>query len=376
MMTPDSTQSDTKGSTKTTVSKRKSPPSSGGDGKAAHGSKQAEAKKKPKVATKTKKPKVKKKSKKSSSPHTEDRERLENDEDAEWMDLSLDLQSIGAYIKNRDQMLDEMFKTIKGEKLKSMLPEVMKKCTLEELRTLCLDQLEVMSKKRIQHILAGEEMTSSSDTDDTTDEDDTRCSKREASSSMLESSAVVDSTCTPTETQEDVDPGAAGELSGVTAKSSGENTPALSLSPDHSELDNLFSENKHERGSVNIEEATTRDDNNKTATADQQYPSNAEETSDRLELKVQPDNDIADCEGTENMQDDIDKTVNSIIGSSSVDQPKPPAPQVTTEGGDDDVTVPTKTQMEILELELRARAIKALMKQQEQRERADPDATS
>ncbi|XP_066298459.1 caspase activity and apoptosis inhibitor 1-like isoform X2 [Branchiostoma lanceolatum] len=362
MMTPDSTQSDTKGSTKTTVSKRKSPSSSGGDNKASHGSKQAEAKKKPKV---------KKKSKKSSTPHTEDRERQENDEDAEWMDLSLDLQPIGAYIKNRDQMLDEMLKTIKGEKLRSMLPEVMKKCTLEELRTLCLDQLEVMSKKRIQHILAGEEMTSSSDTDDTTDEDDTRCSKREASSSMLESSAVVDSTCTPTENQEDVDPAGAGEQSGVTAKSSGENTPALSLSPDHGELDNLFGENKQERGSVTVEKTTVRDDNE-----NQQHSSNTNEASDGLELKVSPDNDVADRDGTENIQDDIDRTVSSIIGGDAVDQPKPPKPQVSMEGGDDDVAVPTKTQMEILELELRARAIKALMKQQEQRERADPGSTS
>ncbi|CAH1242980.1 CAAP1 [Branchiostoma lanceolatum] len=373
MMTPDSTQSDTKGSTKTTVSKRKSPSSSGGDNKASHGSKQAEAKKKPKVATsnKTRKSKVKKKSKKSSTPHTEDRQRQENDEDAEWMDLSLDLQPIGAYIKNRDQMLDEMLKTIKGEKLRSMLPEVMKKCTLEELRTLCLDQLEVMSKKRIQHILAGEEMTSSSDTDDTTDEDDTRCSKREASSSMLESSAVVDSTCTPTENQEDVDPGGAGELSGVTAKSSGENTPALSLSPDHGELDNLFGENKQERGSVTVEKTTVRDDNE-----NQQHSSNTNEASDGLELKVPADNGIADRDDTENIQDDIDRTVSSIIGGDVVDHPKPPRPQVSTEGGDDEVAVPTKTQMEILELELRARAIKALMKQQEQRERADPGSTS
>ncbi|KAI8510043.1 apoptotic process [Branchiostoma belcheri] len=375
MMTPDSTQSDTKGTSKVTVSKRKSPSSSGGDSKAAHGSKETEAKKKPKVSSKTSKPKVKKKSKKTSSPHTENREKLENDEDAEWMDLSLDLQPIGAYIKNREQMLDEMLKTIKGEKLRSMLPEVMKKCPLEELRSLCLDQLEVMSKKRLQHILAGEEMTSSSDTDDTTDEDDTRCSKREASSSMLESSAVVDSTCTPTDDPEDVDPSGAGEPSrGVTAKSSGENTPALSLSPDHGELDNLFANENKPDGST-VPEATMTDE---TANANQGHSTNAAETPDRLEsTNVPPDNDSAVGDGTLDIQEDINRTVNSIIGGRGEGElPKATAPQGLAEEGNEDVAVPTKTQMEILELELRARAIKALMKQQELREKAANDSTS
>jgi hypothetical protein len=48
------------------------------------------------------------------------------DSDESMLDLREHLKPIGAYIKDREQMLDEMFRCIKGNKLQSMLPDIIK----------------------------------------------------------------------------------------------------------------------------------------------------------------------------------------------------------------------------------------------------------
>jgi hypothetical protein len=42
------------------------------------------------------------------------------------VDLKENLRPIGAYIKNRDRMLKEMFRCIRGSKLQAMLPDILK----------------------------------------------------------------------------------------------------------------------------------------------------------------------------------------------------------------------------------------------------------
>jgi hypothetical protein len=42
------------------------------------------------------------------------------------MDLRENLKAIGDYIKNREQMLTEMLRCIKGTKLQAMLPDILK----------------------------------------------------------------------------------------------------------------------------------------------------------------------------------------------------------------------------------------------------------
>jgi hypothetical protein len=42
------------------------------------------------------------------------------------LDLRENLRPIGNYIKDRERMLDEMFRCIKGSKLKAMFPEILK----------------------------------------------------------------------------------------------------------------------------------------------------------------------------------------------------------------------------------------------------------
>ena len=52
-------------------------------------------------------------------------------------------------------MIEQIFSVIKGAKLKAMLTSTLRDIPLEELKTLCLEQLEGMSKKRIRYLIAG-----------------------------------------------------------------------------------------------------------------------------------------------------------------------------------------------------------------------------
>ena len=71
------------------------------------------------------------------------------------MDLSKELHSIGHYLKDREEMINQVFSVIKGAKLEAMLSSTLKGLDKDQLKTLCLEQLEGMSRKRIKCILAG-----------------------------------------------------------------------------------------------------------------------------------------------------------------------------------------------------------------------------
>ena len=101
------------------------------------------------------------------SSHYEDSDGSISDE----MDLDKELNPISHYldIDDREEMLIQVFKVIRGPKLRAMLTSVLKDIDLTELKLLCLEQLEGMSKTRIRAILAGEEMEDSSATEDEED---------------------------------------------------------------------------------------------------------------------------------------------------------------------------------------------------------------
>ncbi|KAK6183671.1 hypothetical protein SNE40_011102 [Patella caerulea] len=84
------------------------------------------------------------------------------------LDLSRDVRPIKDYCHNRCEMLDEMFESVKGSSFTMILPEVLRDMDIKELKQQCLEHLEVMSKKRICRILAGDEPDniSSSGTED------------------------------------------------------------------------------------------------------------------------------------------------------------------------------------------------------------------
>merc|ERR1719414_1239722 len=69
-------------------------------------------------------------------------------------------------------MINQVFKVIKGRKLRAMLTSGLRDLDTKELKSLCLTQLEGMSKRRIKYILAGREMDESSATDDSEEEDE------------------------------------------------------------------------------------------------------------------------------------------------------------------------------------------------------------
>ena len=71
------------------------------------------------------------------------------------MDLSKELHPISYYISDKEEMLDQVFSVVGSAKLKAMLTSSLRDLELSELKLLCLDQLEGLSKKRIKYILAG-----------------------------------------------------------------------------------------------------------------------------------------------------------------------------------------------------------------------------
>jgi hypothetical protein len=100
-----------------------------------------------------------------------------------------------AYIKNRREMTRQMFHAVKGGALQRLLPKNLRvhifalnfqlylhlqHIPLEDLQELCIEEIQVMSKKRLLCYLNGREMTSSSSSNESadTDDDDTGAVKR------------------------------------------------------------------------------------------------------------------------------------------------------------------------------------------------------
>jgi len=92
----------------------------------------------------------------------------ENGNDSDENDLSKELHPISYYLDtdDREEMLIQVFKVINGSKLRAMLPPILKDMDLSELKVECLKQLEGMSKKRLRSIFAGEVLEDSSETDE------------------------------------------------------------------------------------------------------------------------------------------------------------------------------------------------------------------
>lgn len=84
----------------------------------------------------------------------------------DMLDLNEVLKPIASYIKNREKMFNEILRSIDENKLKAMLPDLLKNKSIEFIREKCVEELEIMSRKRIEGILEGKDLISSSDTDD------------------------------------------------------------------------------------------------------------------------------------------------------------------------------------------------------------------
>ncbi|XP_072446502.1 caspase activity and apoptosis inhibitor 1 isoform X2 [Chiloscyllium punctatum] len=232
------------------------------------------------------------------------------------LDLSIALKPISCYISDRKEMLEQCFRVIGESKLQKMLPDILKNCSVEEIKALCLEQLTLLSDKKLLQIIEGEDL-GSSDTEEEVGENDRYKKKLETESQQDNN---VDSTSSFKECNEqeapELKPGAG----------SGDESDALSI-------------------------------NAETYDSDIEQNNNDQEDS----TDVIPQKNTTTRAGVEDeIQKDIEKSVNEILGLSnsitgrcqSAGSPNP----------DGDGLQPSAQQLELLELEMRARAIKALMR--------------
>lgn len=113
----------------------------------------------PKKKRKRKKDNVKK-SKKPKKKDSKKRKESKNEDEDSDLDLEIDLQPIGNYIRERQEMNEQLFHCLRGPSLQRYIPDVVKELSLEELKKRCLEHLEIMSKKRIRRILSGDDPAS------------------------------------------------------------------------------------------------------------------------------------------------------------------------------------------------------------------------
>ncbi|NXT81262.1 CAAP1 inhibitor, partial [Zapornia atra] len=84
------------------------------------------------------------------------------------LDLSVSLKPVSFYITDKKEMLQQCFCVIGEKKLQKMLPDILKNCSMDEIKRLCLDQLELLSEKKLLKILEGK-VGADSDTDEEAD---------------------------------------------------------------------------------------------------------------------------------------------------------------------------------------------------------------
>ncbi|XP_031564331.1 caspase activity and apoptosis inhibitor 1-like [Actinia tenebrosa] len=125
-------------------------------------------KRKHKQKSKTKHKKVKSSSSESNHTHTHKKSKkhkrsshspANSDESDEEI---IDIKPLAGYIDDKKKLHKEIFSLVSKKEVKDLLPSSLKKLKFKEFKSLCLEQLVVMSQKRIRHVIAGQEMVSSS----------------------------------------------------------------------------------------------------------------------------------------------------------------------------------------------------------------------
>ncbi|ERE84105.1 caspase activity and apoptosis inhibitor 1 isoform X2 [Cricetulus griseus] len=241
------------------------------------------------------------------------------------LDLAVSLKPVSFYISDKKEMLQQCFCIIGEKKLQKMLPDVLKNCSVEEIKKLCQEQLELLSEKKILKILEGD---NGLDTDMEEEADD-GC--KVASDLISQQDACVDSTSSLRENK---------QPEGLESKQGkGEDSDVLSINADAYDSD--------------IEGPCNEDAAAATATAAAvATPASAPEVPERTVR--------SEAGQIDDLEKDIEKSVNEILGLAESSPKEPKAATLTVPPPED--VQPSAQQLELLELEMRARAIKALMK--------------
>ncbi|KAM9251266.1 caspase activity and apoptosis inhibitor 1 isoform 3-T3 [Cariama cristata] len=221
-------------------------------------------------------------------------------------------------------MLQQCFCVIGEKKLQKMLPDILKNCSMDEIKRLCLEQLELLSEKKLLKILEGK-IGADSDTDEERDGGD-----KTGDESVSQQDNSIDSTSSLREEKKlESQDSKQGERvisvgSETHIKGKGEDSDVLSINADAYD-------------------------------SDIEGPCNEEDGPD-----VQ-DNTVRSGTGQiDDLQKDIEKSVNEILGLAESSPKEPKAATLAVPPSED--VQPSAQQLELLELEMRARAIKALMK--------------
>ncbi|XP_069561181.1 caspase activity and apoptosis inhibitor 1 [Brachyistius frenatus] len=266
-------------------------------------------------------------------------DRIGSDIEEGGLDLGLPFKPITDYVGDKREMLDQCFHVLGEKKLRKMLPDELKDCSLEEIKTLCREQLEPISEKHLAQILA--EVTTGTGNG--------------SSGETLESQQDnnVDSTSCLKETAKTEDP----KQEGV---GSGEESDVLSINADTYDSD---IEGPKEEPVVKAADVAAKGGDGGGPGAGPGPPVDPEPVNPEPKKK--------------DIQSDIDKSVSEILAPSSASSREAakersgpprsadassPAPGGPASAGAPAASQPSIQQLELLELEMRARAIKALMK--------------
>ncbi|XP_075682516.1 caspase activity and apoptosis inhibitor 1 isoform X2 [Rhinoderma darwinii] len=237
----------------------------------------------------------------------EDVEELSDIEEG-GLDLSVPLKPISFYVSDRKEMLDHCFRVLGDRKLMKMLPDMLKDLSLDEIKQLCLEQVEMESDESLLMILQDHGIDSN-----TEEENDGHGTKYRAGLGSQNDNLDTTPTMRANSGFEEAD--------AKTGK--GEDYDALSINADTYDSD-IEGASCEER----IHEAPV---------------------TTGIKAAGQPDDLVMD----------IEKSVNEILGLAEPVVEEIPTSTVAVLPED---IQPSAQQLELLELEMRARAIKALMK--------------
>ncbi|XP_054112889.1 caspase activity and apoptosis inhibitor 1 isoform X1 [Callithrix jacchus] len=245
------------------------------------------------------------------------------------LDLTVSLKPVSFYISDKKEMLQQCFCIIGEKKLQKMLPDVLKNCSIEEIKKLCQEQLELLSEKKILKILevetgfcrvgqAGLQLLTSGDNGMDSDmEEEADDGSKMGSDLVSQQDICIDSTSSMRENK---------QPEGLELKQGkGEDSDVLSINADAYD-------------------------------SDIEGPCNEEAAAPEA-----PENTVQSEAGQiDDLEKDIEKSVNEILGLAESSPKEPKAAALAVPPPED--VQPSAQQLELLELEMRARAIKALMK--------------
>ncbi|XP_060085668.1 caspase activity and apoptosis inhibitor 1-like [Ylistrum balloti] len=335
-----------------------------------------------------------KKQKKETKKKSSKRSSSENDPDSD-LDLEKELKPIGDYIKDRRKMLEQMFHCLKGGSLQRNLPDVLKELTIEDLKRRCQNQLEIMSKKRIIRILAGDDPAniSSSGTDDESSEDEDIHKGKDVKEDQEQ---MADSTSQPGEEPEGEEPEGEDQEEDEEVDAEAEEGDVDDIQGEET----LEEEEDVEEGEMTDESDETPKEHNAQSDVESGHYSNTDtdgldgqhcpkednsiysgspepgevDVPSDQESMTDPDGEdhyLAEVEeGEESLYGDMEDT-EAVTQESQGGVPEGQGEDQGTQAEEHEGVTPvlSQNQMELLELEMRARAIKAMLKAHEVREK-------